>query len=225
MLKDVAYKEKFKMLDPWMQMIVESVKKDLKNEHLKNDWQFAKKYFANKNIAKLTTEELTEGYRQALANEEAAEALAEYISNRWLLKNTEMYHFFEERLRQINPDFSELVELEKGKANTLMEESISHFGAPKTYMFSVINSVVFPQEIYDKLSKHAQHAAKEEVEHANAMEEKISLQMIHQNYQQQIARLTDKYEKKLLGMQKKYTQDVETLKKQIGTLQRKLNAQ
>lgn len=224
MLKDVTYKEKFQILDPWMLQIIGSVKKDLKNEHLKNDWQFAKKYFANKNIAKLTTEELTEGYRLAFASEDAGEALAEYISNRWLLKNTEMYHFFEEKLQQINPNFSDLVELEKEKAHTLMEESISHFGAPNTYMFSVINSVVFPKEIYDKLSKQAQHAAKENEIHAQAMEEKMSVDMIHQHYQQQIARLTDKYEKKLLGMQKKYTQDVETLKKQVCTLQRKLNA-
>ena len=43
------------------------------------------------------------------------------------------------------------------------------------------------------------------------------------HYDQQITRLTDKYEKKLQGMQKKYIQDIETLKKQITLLQRKLN--
>jgi hypothetical protein len=225
MLKDVAYKDKFKMLDPWLQSIVESVKKDLKNEHLKQDWQFAKKYFANKNIAKLTAEELTEGYRLALANEEAAEALAEFISNRWLLKHTELYHYFEEQLQQINPNFNELEELERNQAHNLMEKAVSLFGAPKTYMFSIINSVVFPKEIFDKLGQNAQNASREETENAKAMEEKMSVDMIHQSYQQQIARLTDKYEKKLLGMQKKYIQDVETLKKQLSTLQRKVHQQ
>lgn len=225
MLKDVTYKDKFKLLDQWLQMIVESVKKDLKIEHLKKDWQFAKKYFPNKNIAKLSAEELTEGYKLALNNEETAEALAEFISNRWLLKNTELYHFFEERLQKINPNFNDLVEIEHKQAQSLMEEAVNHFGAPKTYLFSIINSVVFPKEIYDKLSQQAQHTAKEESEQAKVLEEKLSLDAIHQTYQQQIARLTDRYEKKLLGLEKKYHQDVGNLKKQISTLQRKLQTQ
>ena len=39
-----------------------------------------------------------------------------------------------------------------------------------------------------------------------------------------MARLTDKYEKKLMGLQKKYQLDQEALKKQLAALQRKLQA-
>lgn len=225
MLKDMTYKDKFKILDPWMPSIVDTVKKDLKQEHLKQDMQFAKKYFSNKNILKLTVEELTDGYRRALAQESMVEALAEYISNRWLLKNSEIYHYFEEQLYRINPKFNDLVEIEADQAHALMEDAILQFGAPKTYLFSVINSVVFPQNIYDQLSLRAQEVVKDEEDNQKIAEEQHSLDMIHQSYQQQIARLTDKYEKKVLGLQKKYTVDVDRLNKQIALLQRKLNAQ
>jgi hypothetical protein len=223
MLKDMTYKDKFKILDPWMPSIVDAVKKDLKQEHLKQDMQFAKKYFSNKNIQKLTIEELIEGYRSALSQESMGEALAEYISNRWLLKNSEIYHYFEEQLHKIDPQFNDLVEIEGDKAHALMEDAILQFGAPKTYLFSVINSVVFPQKIYDQLQQRAQESVTEEENNQKIAEEQHSLDMIHQSYQQQIARLTDKYEKKLLGLQKKYTVDVDGLKKQVSLLQRKLN--
>lgn len=223
MLKDMTYKDKFKMLQPWMANIVESVKKDLKQEHLKQDALFAKKYFLNKNLNKLSVEELTEGYNLAIANESTAEAIAEYISNRWLLKHSEIYHYFEEALQKINPHFNDLVEIEHDQAHALMEEAISHFGAPKTYLFAIINSVVFPKEIYDKLGKRAQEGVQEEEVNQRAAEEQRSLEQIHLSYQQQIARLTDKYEKKLLGLQKKYTVDLDSLKKQLAILQRKLN--
>lgn len=224
MLKDMTYKDKFKILDPWMPSIVDAVKKDLRQEHLKQDMQFAKKYFSNKNIQKLTLDELLEGYRLALAQESMAEALAEYISNRWLLKNSEIYHYFEEQLHRIDPHFNDLVEIEESKAHALMEDAILQFGAPKTYLFSVINSVVFPKNIYDQLGRRAQESVQEEEDNCKIAEEQHSLDMIHQSYQQQIARLTDKYEKKLLGLQKKYTVDVDRLNKQIALLQRKLNA-
>ena len=52
--------------------------------------------------------------------------------------------------------------------------------------------------------------------------EKRSLDDVKTQHALEVARLTDKYEKKLLGFQKKYTQDVEMLKKQLANLQRKL---
>lgn len=222
MLKESTYKDKFAMLQNWMPVIADAIKKDLKNDHLKKDPGFSRLYFPGKNPAKLTSEELAEAYTRAIATEEGAEELAEFISNRWLLKHSDLYYFFEQELGKINPNFNEIKEIDKATATKIMEASVQQFGAVSTYLFCVLNSVVFPEEIYKKLSQDAVKRAEEEKVEAKASEEDASVEAMQRNHEQQIARLTDKYEKKILGLQKKYTIDVEALKKQIANLQRKL---
>lgn len=155
MLKNMTNKEKLVLLNPWLPSLIYAVKKDLKNDHLKRDIPFTEKYFAGKYLLKLTAEDLVNGYITALGQEENAEKIFEFICNRWLLKNGEIYTFFEYELRRITPDFSDLEELENDKAVPLMEASIANFGAPRTYLFSVLNSVVFPKNIYDQLEARA----------------------------------------------------------------------
>jgi len=224
MLKDTTFKDKFAMLTPWMPMIMECVKKDLKNDHLSRDLTFVRHYFAGKNVNKLTVEELAEAYSHNLSEGEKTEELGDYICNRWLLKNTDIYNYFDQALSQINNDFQNLDLLERSVALTLMEKSIQEFGAPKTYLFCVLNSVVFPEDVYQILAKKAEQTHKQHVEDTKVHQENASVEAMQKNYEQQISRLTDKYEKKLQGLQKKYTIDVEALKKQVANLQRKLNA-
>lgn len=224
MLKESTYKEKFNTLQIWMPLIIDTIKKDLKNEHLKRDPGFSRQYFPGKNPAKLTAEELVEGYTQALAAEENTEELAEFIANRWLLKHTELYYYFEQELARINPNFNELKDIEKPVATKIMEGAVQQFGAISTYLFCVLNSVVFPEEIYKTLSKDAdKHATEKKVEE-KVSAENASIEAMQRNHEQLVARLTDKYEKKILGLQKKYIQDVDTLKKQVANLQRKVSA-
>lgn len=222
MLKDTTNKEKFEMLSPWMQHVVEAIKKDIKNEHLKRDWNFVRHYFPGKNVNKLSSEELAEAYNHAIQQGENAEELAEFLSNRWLLKHSDIYHHFEQELAKIDPNFTNLELLDPATSKVLMDQAIVHFGAPHTYMFCVMNSVVFPKEIYDVLRQRAQDqmkkAAEMEAEQARVEAEESA----KRTTEQQVARLTDKYEKKLAGLQKKYQTDVESLKKQIATLQRKI---
>lgn len=222
MLKDTTYKEKFQMLDDWLEEIIDTVKKDLRNEHLKKDWNFLKKYFAGKNSNKLTTEDFVTAYRSAMAQEENGEEIGEFIASRWLLKNTEIYHFFEEKLRAITSDFSTLTEIDPQQAKKIIDEAIPRFGAPKTYLFSVINSVVFPEATYAELRKKAKEQRKQDVVQAEEAQEHLQLEDLRKAHEREVLRLTDKYEKKLLGMQKKYLVDVEGFKKQIAQLQRKL---
>ncbi|MBA3815256.1 MAG: hypothetical protein H0X29_01805 [Parachlamydiaceae bacterium] len=222
MLKNATHKEKFTLLKNWMPAIVDTVKKDLKNEHLKKDWAFVKQYFPGKNLNKLTAEEIAQAYIHVIENSENAEELAEFISNRWLLKHTDLYYFFEKELSKISSDFNDLEELEKKQSIDIVEKAENEFGSPKTYLFSVMNSVVFPKEVFDALAVRAQASIKQEETEAKALDEMNSLQDMQRSYEQQIARLTDKYEKKLQGLQKKYSIDVEGLKKQVVTLQRKL---
>ena len=223
MLKEATNKEKFSMLTSWMPTIIEAVKKDLKNEHMRRDPAFVRQYFQGKNLSKITNEELVTAYSQALTNGEYGEELAEYISNRWLLRYSDLYLFFEESLTKINPNFTDLEILEVKDATQLMENAIQKFGAPNTYLFSVLNSVVFPKEIFSLLGKRAESDAQQAKVEELKTREKMDAESMHRDYELQIARLTDKYEKKLVGLQKKYITDTEVLKKQIATLQRKLS--
>ncbi len=224
MLKDATYKEKYSVLKNWMPTIVDIVKKDLKNEHLKHDFVFAKRYFAGKNLAKLTNEELVEGYAAAIQQEEKGEDIAEFVTNRWLIKNSELYGFFEDELKKINPDFAAIKEIDKSKSQEIVNGAVKQFGAPRTYLFSVLNSVAFSDDDFKKLGTQAEEEAKKD----SAVEaQKVELQNVEQIKRacnEQIARIEDKYEKKLQGLQKKYLQDVEALKKQISALQRKVSA-
>lgn len=222
MLKNTTYQEKFQMLNDWMESIIETVKRDIKNEHLKKDWNFLKKYFAGKNLNKLTTEDLVQAYRAAIADEENGEAIGEFIVSRWLLKNSEIYQLFEEQLSQITSDFSSLTELDPQQSTKIMEEAIKHFGAPKTYLFAVMNSVVFPEQIFNQLRKKAQEQVKLEATQEEETKEVLLLEDLKKNHEREVLRITDKYEKKLIGLQKKYLIDMDGFKKQIAQLQRKL---
>lgn len=222
MYKNASYKEKFADLQEWVPFLIESVKKDLRNEHLKKDVYFIKKFLSSKNIHKVTTEELAEAYQKAIREEEKGEELAEFITSRWLLKNSELYDFFEQQLSQMTSDFTTLDEIAPAQAQILIDTSIKQFGAPHTYLFSVLNSVVFPKESFQALKvKAQQHQAKEQEETQKAVEQR-SIEQMQRHFECEIARLTDKYEKKLAGLQKKYVADVENLKKQVAQLQRKL---
>lgn len=222
MLKDATNKEKFEMLSPWMQLVVDAIKKDIKNEHLKRDIAFVRHYFPGKNVSKLTTEELAEAYKHAISQGENTEELAEFVTNRWLLKHSDIYHHFEQELTKIDPNFTELDLLDPSTSNVLMNQAVEQFGAPHTYLFCVMNSVVFPKEIYDVLRQRAHdHTQKAQEQEAIQQQREVE-EAEKRNAEQQISRLTDKYEKKLAGLQKKYQTDVECLKKQIASLQRKL---
>lgn len=224
MLKDATYKEKFELLQGWITSLIEDVKKDLRNDHLKGDWQFCKTYLAGKNLNKINNEELVAAYTKAVKESENGEALAEFIAHRWLMRNSELYHYFEQELSKINPNFGEIEKIDAPQAKTIIDGANKEFGALKTYLFAIINSVAFSKDDLHNLEKAAKADVEQKKKEAVANLEKLSLDQLKTSYEQQIARLTDKYEKKLLGMQKKYTTDVDTLKKQVANLQRKLSA-
>lgn len=222
MSNETTMKEKLLELKNWFPSILETVKKDLKNEHLKKDYVFVKKYLGGKNINRLENHELQDAYFAALQGEEKGEEIAEFMIHRWIFRNSEMYHFFEKELSKIKPEFTEIKELTAAEAEPLMQHSIQEFGAVRTYIFSKLNGVAFTPEQFSKLadiaSKEEQHTKEHEEKAAGAR----SLEEMQTRHEQEISRLKDKYEKKLLGLQKKYTQDMETLKKQLGNLQRKM---
>jgi hypothetical protein len=222
MLKDATYKEKLSMLKPWMPFIIENVKKDLKNDHLKRDTAFCRQYLAGKNSAKATVEDLVEAYTQALETSEKAEVIAEFISHRWLSQNGEMYTYFAEKLSAVNPDFAQLEQLEANQSRSIVAGALEEHDPLPIYLFCVLNSVVFPPEVFEELRQTAeQHFAAEKAEE-KVLGEQMSLESLQRFYEQKIARLVDKYEKKLAALQKKSLLDTESFKKQLALLQKKL---
>jgi hypothetical protein len=222
MYKNASYKEKFITLKDWIPLIVEIIKKDLKNEHLKKDLYFVKKFLSSKNIHKLSTEDLVDAYSRAIAEDESAEQIAEFMTSRWLLKNSEVYDFFAQRLSQINPEFTTIEELSTNDSQALIKDATEQFGAVNTYLFSVLNSVVFPESVFHAMHQKAKQEKVQKQAEEQQFTEKMSIENMQRAFEREIARLTDKYEKKLSGLQKKYQVDMESLKKQVASLQRKL---
>lgn len=222
MYKNATYKEKLQALRAWLPMIFQEVKKEIKNEHVRQDSAFHKKYLQSKNLNKIALEDFISAYDKAIEIEENGEQIAEFIANRWLMKNADIYDYFEISLKQIDPNFQELEQINEKSSWDILEKAIFSFGAPKTYLFSVLNSVVFPKEVYEKLQGKAVNEQKENAQKQEEKNASLSLEGLKRNHEQEIARITDKFEKKMAGLEKKYMIDVAGLKKQIATLQKKL---
>jgi hypothetical protein len=154
----MGYKEKFEMLRPWIKSIVGAVKKDLKQEHLKIDQKFCKRYFLGKNALNVTTAEMATAYDNEIA--EGNVGLGEFIASRWVLNNREIYDYFEEKLNKLTPNFDEIAALPEGLSQNLMQGAIKQFGAVNTYLFCILNSVVFPESLLKELRSLAEEEEK-----------------------------------------------------------------
>lgn len=221
MLKEMGYQEKFELLKPWLVDIIEVVKKDLKNEHLKIDKEFCRRYFLGKNFMQVQVKEMADAYAQDITTGNLG--LGEFIASRWLLKNSDVYEYFEKWLTNISQDFDKLEELAETEALPILEGAIQEFGPTKTYLFSILNSVVFSERLYEGLRQKALEEREVIEQEAEAKQMIESLEAMQKRHQREMSALTDRYEKKLGGLQRKYHRDMEILKKQISQLQKKLS--
>ncbi len=221
MIKESGYQEKIEMAAPWLDEVIELIKKDLKNEHLKIDRDFCKRYFLGKGPNMVTITEMVPAYQKDIADGNSG--LGEFIASRWILKNTDVYGFFEQELKKLNPDFDTLPDLDESLARTLMKDSIKRFGAVRTYLFCLFNSVVFSDALYKELRKKALDHSTHLKEEREKEQVERSLEAMQKRHARELAALNDRHDKKLSGMQKKYLNDTEVLKKQIKTLQVKLS--
>ena len=142
MYKDASYKEKLEALAHWLPKIVDSTKKEIKNEHLKKDPQFIKKYLSSKHVNILNSEEIAAAYLLFISeNSERAEPTAEFIISNWLTKNSELYNVFEDYLKSISEDFVSLQELSADQSDKLLELAYNYSDPEKVYIFSVCNMI------------------------------------------------------------------------------------
>ncbi len=219
MPEETGYQDKFILIKPWLAEIIKVVKKDLKNEHLKIDREFCKRYFMGKNILQIQPEEMAPAYEKDIA--EGNVGLGEFIASRWLLKCTDLYDYFESKLSAIRPDFEELDALSYEESHPIVEGASKEFGAQNTYIFSIFNSVVFPDEILEKLRKKALVETEELEELQLQNQEAETMEKMQKRHERESSALKDRFEKKLSGLQKKYLRDVASLKKQIAGLHEK----
>jgi DNA repair ATPase RecN len=219
MIKEDSYKIKFEKLDPWKCDIFQAVKKDLRNEHLLKSPAFIQKYFPKRSLDKLTIEEFSGAYLNAVA--EGDEELGERIVTRWVLKNAELYQFFVTELSKINPKYDEIESLSPEVSSFLLNTSVGQFGASVTYIFCVLNAVAFTEEQLVKLREMA-IVEKTQMKPQEEKRSFESVETVREHYEREMRKLTEKYEKRMQGMERKYVQDVEGLKKQIAQLHKKL---
>jgi len=214
------YQEKFECIQPWVESVIETVKKDLKNEHLKKDRNFCKRYFLGKNFNMVTAEEMAPAYQKEIA--EGNVGLGEFITSRWLLKNSDVYDYFEQELSKVNPDFESIEYLDEEFSKQLIAHSTKLFGAIRTYLFAILNSVTFPKHLLEKLREEALKKEKHESEERAHLDTVETLESMQKRHEREVNSLQNRYDKKLSGMNKKYLKDTESLKKQISTLTKKL---
>lgn len=206
----------------WLPSVLEEVRKELKNEHLKQDFVFQKKFFHGKTAQRLEKGELIAGYQEALQTSEYGEAIAAFVIHRWILRHADVYQFFLEQLSQINPEFTEIHALTDAQADPLMEGAVALFGARASYIFAHFNGVAFTPEQKAKLEAWAE---KERAAQVVAEEPKpFSVEQMQVAHEAEMAKMEERYEKRLQGVVKKYSVEVEGLKKQVAILQRKLTS-
>ena len=211
-------KNPFQHLQPWMNEILQMIRKDIKTDHLSVDRAFYKTHFGSKPLNKLSTEEIFSVYEKEILS--GNETLVEWAVNRWVFKHGDLYRLFVAELTKINPNFTEIETLADAQAESVINAALPAFGAKTTYLFSRINGVVFSDAIFDRLHQAALKDTAETATKAAAQSKTESLEQIIERQQREISRLQEKYEDKLAGVMRKYTVDTEALKTQIRALQK-----
>lgn len=203
---------RFFLLTPWFSDIVTVVKRDCKSEHLRLDPIFVRQHFGGIPVQRITLEEMRAVYlQQILAGHER---LAEFIANRWLFRNMDIYRFFEQSLEKISPEFEKITELPLEQAEVLLKEACEQFGCEKTFCFVAINDVVLPKPLFERLQREA-------LEHLSSRQKDQPLdeqEGAADRLRVEMDRLKERHEKKVAEMSKKHQQEVQRLQREISQL-------
>lgn len=211
---------KFEKLRFWIKDILICIKKDIKTDYLPGDRILYRKYFGNRPLNRLNSEEIFSALEKELL--EGNESLTEWVVNHWVFQNGDLYNHFAEKLSEISPDFDELKELTIEDSQKVLE-GVEAFDPIAIYLFSKLNAVVFPVSIFEKLENAALETKKQKDAESASSELKEGLEQIIERQQREISRLQEKYETRVAGVLRKYELDTEALKKQIRSLQKKLS--
>ncbi len=210
----------FLIIQPWIPQVLAAIKRELRTEHLANSPAFARSHFGNRPLNRLTAEELFRAYEKDLLT--GNEELSEWVVNRWVFKNGDLYTHFADGLERIDAEYNALKNLTEEQSEQILQGAAERFGALPTYLFSVLNRVVFPQTVFDRLRQGAEREESIQKMQAQEAEQQQNVSQMKECFEREIARMQDKYDRKIAGVMKKYTTDTEALKKQIRALQQQL---
>jgi len=142
------------------------------------------------------------------------ERLAEFIANRWLFRNMDIYRFFEESLQKISPEFEKITEVPPEQAENLVKEACEKFGCEKAFCFVAINDVALPKPLFDRLQRQAlEHLSeRQKTQPADEQEEAEG------RLRSEMDRIKARHGKKVVEMTKKHKQEVLRLQKEISQL-------
>jgi hypothetical protein len=215
-------KNKFQTIQPWISFILDTIKKEIRMDHLASSPAFARTHFGNRPLNRLTAEEIFAVYEKELLA--GNQDLAEWVVNRWVFKHGDIYKHFAEKLSRIHPDFSAIESLDLIQSEQVLEGAPESFGFLPVYLFSFLNGVVFPEEIFTRLHHAATREESQKKIEKKEEGERQSLAEAIARQQRELFSMQQKYENKVAGLMKKYTVDVEALKKQVRSLQHQLHA-
>jgi hypothetical protein len=191
------------------------VKRDCKAEHLRLDPLFVRQHFGGAPIHRITFEEMRAVYLQQVLG--GHNRLAEFVTNRWLFRNMEMYRFFEEALQKISTDFEKIAQLTDEQALPLIEQALDKFDVEKIFCFIILNEVTVSNDCFEKLQRQALEKLAERQEKEPEVGEKDGL------LRQEMDRIKERHEKKIVEMTKKHQQEIQRLQKEISLLRAELN--
>ena len=220
MIKDIVLKSKFAFLQEFFGKIIHDIRKDVRQEHLKKDRAFIQKHFGKNSIDKVSVEEMEKAYFTELS-EEGNDDLSNWVISKWILKHAEVYEYFVTELTKVNPKFEEISLLDVETGKSIASRAVDKFGVEDTLIFSVLNSVAFSDQIFEALKDEAlkQLAAKKDV---IKKEGTVSVEDLLKQHQIELSRLSERYENRLQAVSRKYIQDIEGLKKQLASMQKRL---
>lgn len=209
-----SMENQFISLKNWMHVLLNAIRKDIKQDHLGSDPSFYRTHFGNRPQNRLTAEEIFNAYESELLK--GNQELAEWVVNRWVFKHGDLYQIFAERLSQIDEQFDQIQTLTVEESEKILAGTAERFGAIPTFLFVVLNGVVFPESIRNRLMAQAEQERAVLEKKTEEEEGRENLEKLLATKEREIARLNDK----LLGVQKKYDKDIEALKKQIRAFQK-----
>ena len=213
MIAKSHYKSKFEILSPFMEEICRGIKKEIKQEFIQKGLIRTGEYGAEwKGISQFFCKKI---------EEEEDEKVGEWVASSWICRHGEIFQYFHEQLSLLDKQYDHLVEFPLDVEEKLKRDSLDRFGCLNTYLFCVLNSVVFSLKTFEELkSKSLEELISNKVEKTD---KKISsIEEMQKDFEKEKQKLEEKYEKRLQGILKKHQMEVEGYRKQIGQLQKKL---
>lgn len=212
MIEKSLCESKFELLFPFMEEVCRAIKKEIKQEFVQKgffrsrsdcqDWKGISLFFYKK------------------ITEERDEKIIEWLSSTWICKHGEIFQLFHEELGKLNTQYDSLKEFPAEFEASLKKISQEKFGSLQVYVFSIFNSVVFSEKVYNEIREGALKELSLEKEEKNSSA--LSLDELQKQFEEEKQKLCEKYEKRLQGTIKKYQLEVEGYRKQIGLLQKKI---